>query len=61
MTTETLQRQTYSVEEAAQILNISRSFAYELAASGELPGVRKLGHRYIVVKPVFDAWLAGVA
>ena len=40
-------RQTYTIAEAASILGISRSSAYECARRGELPVVR-LGRRLIV-------------
>ena len=36
-----------SVEEAAELLGISRSFAYELCARGQLP-VLRLGRRLVV-------------
>ena len=36
-------RLTYSVEEAADLLGIGRSLAYELAQEGTLPGVRRFG------------------
>ena len=52
-------RMTYTVEEAAQLLSVSRSFAYDLAASERLPGCRKLGHRYLVLRSVLDDWLSG--
>jgi excisionase family DNA binding protein len=50
-------RLTYSVEEAAGLLGIGRSLAYELAQEGTLPGVRRLGRRYVVSKQALDAWL----
>ena len=37
---EKLERRTYTVEEAAQILGISRSSAYEAARKGEIPTIR---------------------
>ena len=42
-------RLVYSVAEAAQLLDISRAFAYELVARGELPVIR-LGRRRLVPK-----------
>jgi excisionase family DNA binding protein len=39
----------YSVSEAAELLDISRAFAYELVARGELPVIR-LGRRLLVPK-----------
>lgn len=40
---------TLSVEEAAQLLGIGRSLAYDLARSGELPGVIRLGQKRLRV------------
>jgi excisionase family DNA binding protein len=40
-------RLTVSVTEAARLLGISRAFAYELVARGELPSLR-LGRRVVV-------------
>jgi excisionase family DNA binding protein len=42
-----IERQTYSVEEAAQILGISRSLAYECVKTGEIPSVR-FGSRIVI-------------
>jgi excisionase family DNA binding protein len=39
---------TVTVDEAAELLGISRTLAYELVASGELPHLR-LGRRRIVI------------
>jgi excisionase family DNA binding protein len=41
------ERLTLSVEEAAQLLGISRAHAYELAQRGEIPVIR-LGRRILV-------------
>jgi excisionase family DNA binding protein len=49
-------RLVYSVTEAAELLGISRSTAYELVARGELPTVR-LGRRLIVTRPALTALL----
>lgn len=46
MTSEML---LYSVKQTAQLLGISRSLAYELVASGELPSVRIRGK--LLIKP----------
>lgn len=43
-----MKRIGFTVEEAAELLGIGRSLAYQLARTGELPGVVKLGNRYIV-------------
>jgi len=42
-------RFTVSVAEAGQLLGVSRAFAYELAARGELPTIR-LGRRVMIPK-----------
>ena len=44
----------YSVAEAGALLGISRAFAYELVARGELPVVR-LGRRRLVPKAALCA------
>jgi excisionase family DNA binding protein len=52
-------RLTYTVEEAGGLLGIGHSLVYELAKKGTLPGVRRLGTRYVVSKAALDAWLEG--
>jgi excisionase family DNA binding protein len=44
------ERLVYTVAEAGEMLGISRAFAYELLARGELPVIR-LGRRRLVPKP----------
>jgi len=39
---------TIQVEEAAKVLGISRGSAYQAARNGELPGVLRIGGRYLV-------------
>ncbi len=53
-----MERRTLTMEEAAKALGISRTSAYALARSGELP-VLRLGHRFVVPCAEFDAFLAG--
>jgi excisionase family DNA binding protein len=48
-----------SVSRAAELLGISRSTGYDLARSGQLPGVTKLGVRFVVRTAVFGRWLDG--
>jgi excisionase family DNA binding protein len=51
---------TVSVEEAATILGVSRSFGYQLARDGTLPGVFQLGTRYRVNRSLlFEYMLVG--
>ena len=52
-------QETVTVTEAAEALRISRRFAYDLAKRGELPGVRRLGTKYVVSKKVLEDWLEG--
>lgn len=49
-------RLVYSVSEAAELLGIGRSTAYELVARGELATVR-LGGRVVVTRPTLTAIL----
>jgi excisionase family DNA binding protein len=41
--TNTENRQTITVEQAAVLLGIGRASAYQLARTGKLPGIRRLG------------------
>jgi len=50
------ERLTISVEEAAKILGISRSFAYVLVARHELPSL-KLGRRVVIPRRALDRLL----
>lgn len=59
MTNETPERQTFSVDEAAEILGVSRNSAYAAAKAGELPTI-KLGRRLLVPKAALDRLLASV-
>ena len=49
-------RLVYTVAEAGALLGISRAFAYELVARGELPVIR-LGRRRLVPKVALQALL----
>jgi excisionase family DNA binding protein len=51
-------RLVLSVTEAAEILGISRAFAYELVARSELPHIR-LGRRIVVPRIQLDRLLDG--
>jgi excisionase family DNA binding protein len=52
---------TITVEQAGAMLGIGRGLAYELAKRGELPGVLKLGGRYVVSRQRLEETLAGQA
>ncbi len=49
-------RLTISVEEAAALLGLGRSAAYEAARRGEIP-TRRLGRRVLVPVPALLEWL----
>ncbi len=50
---ETHRRLTFTVDEAAYLLNISRGLAYELVARGELGSIR-LGRRIVIPRVVLE-------
>jgi excisionase family DNA binding protein len=52
-------RATITVEEAAELLGIGRTAAYEAARRGQLP-TRRLGRRLFVPVPAFLSWLGDV-
>lgn len=49
-------RVTLTVEEAAALLGLGRSAAYEAARRGQIP-TRRLGRRVVVPVPALLAWL----
>ena len=53
-----LERQTYTVPEVAQILGIGRNTAYESCRAGEIPTVR-VGTRVLVPRAAIEAMLSG--
>ena len=50
---------TVSVEEAARLCGVSRSYGYELARAGTLPGVFRVGRRFRVSKSTLLAFMKG--
>ena len=56
MTTDTDQRLTYTVPEAARILGISRGAAYAAAAEGTIPTLR-IGRRLLVPRVALERLL----
>lgn len=49
-------RLTYTVEEAAELLGISRSGAYEAVRAGVIPAER-IGRRWVVPRGRLHSWL----
>jgi excisionase family DNA binding protein len=50
---------TLTITQASVLLGISRNYAFELAAKGELPGARKLGNRWLVSRRALEAFIDG--
>lgn len=50
----------YTITEAAEVLGIGRSLAYQMAHSGRIPVIR-LGRRMVVPKVALDRMLLDVA
>ena len=53
------QRLTYTIEEAARLIGIGRSSAYQAAQTGEIPTVR-IGRRLLVPVQALEGLLATV-
>ena len=53
---EKIERLTLTVEEAGNILGISRGLAYEMARCGKLPTIR-FGHRILIPKVALEKML----
>lgn len=54
-----IERQTYDLSEFAQIMGISFKHAINLAVADELPGVIRLGRRWLITKEAVDGLLKG--
>jgi len=55
-----MERRTYTVTEAATVLGISRTSAYERVRAGDLPALR-LGRRIVIARATVDAFVSGAA
>ena len=49
---------TYTVDEVAQLLGLSRGVAYERVRDGSIPAQR-MGRRWLIPRRRFHAWLDG--
>lgn len=56
---ENIERKTLSIEEAAKVLGISRTYAYQMARAGQIPGCKKIGSRFIVSKKLLEEYIDG--
>jgi excisionase family DNA binding protein len=54
---EPVEKLLFSIGEAAEMLNIGRSTAYELIKQGDLPSV-KISRRRLIPRAALMAWLA---
>jgi excisionase family DNA binding protein len=52
-------RVTYSVDEAAKMLGISRNMAYQAVAAGKIPSIRIGERRILIPAAALDRMLSG--
>ncbi len=55
----TVARLTYTVEEVAYLLNLSRGVTYECLRDGTIPAER-VGRRWVISRRRLHAWLDGL-
>jgi excisionase family DNA binding protein len=48
---------TLTIPQAARLLRIGRTKCFEMARSGEIPGVIRFGRAYRISKPALLRWL----
>ncbi len=53
-----MEKLVYSIQEAADLLGISRSYAYELVRRGTIPSL-ELGKKRVIPKVKFIQWVNG--
>jgi len=53
---EIMDSKIYTIQDVCEMLNISRSFTYQMLKEGKIPSV-KLGKRVIIPKAKFDNWI----
>ena len=51
-----MERLTYTVKEVADLLGISKSYAYQLVKERKLP-VLEVGNRRVIPKNQFELWI----
>jgi excisionase family DNA binding protein len=52
-----MEPQLLRIAEAAALMNVSRSTAYEMAQRGQLPGVLKFGRALRVSRRALEQWI----
>jgi excisionase family DNA binding protein len=53
-----MEKLVYSIQEVANLLGISRSYAYELVRNGTIPAL-VLGRKRVIPKEKFITWVNG--
>lgn len=53
-----MEKMVYTIQEVAELLGISRSYAYELVRNGTIPAL-VLGKKRVISKEKFNQWLNG--
>lgn len=53
-----MEKMVYSIQEVADLLGISKSYAYELVRNGTIP-VLQLGRKRVIPKEKFNDWVNG--
>ena len=53
---EDVRAATYTVDEVAVLLSLSRSYAYDCVREGLIPA-KRVGRRWVVPRKAFHAWL----
>ena len=53
-----MEKLVYSVQEVAELLGISKSYAYELVRDGTIP-VLQLGRKRVIPKEKLNEWING--
>jgi excisionase family DNA binding protein len=61
MATVAIERKTLSIEEAATVLGISRTYAYQQANAGSMPGCKRIGNRFVVSIKQLNEYIDGDA
>jgi excisionase family DNA binding protein len=61
MSSQAIERKTLSIAEAAEVLGISRPYAYRMAQANTLPGCIKIGSRFVVSIKKLNDYIDGAA
>lgn len=51
-----MERMVFSIQEVAEMLGISKSYAYELVRNGTIPALQ-LGRKRVIPKEEFKKWI----